>query len=488
MYRKEIPDGFPKNFLWGGATAANQLEGAWNVGGKGLTTAEVVKKASSRTDLSEMNVVTKESIAEAIDDKTDELYPKRRGIDFYHHYKEDIALFAEMGFKAFRMSIAWARIFPNGDDKTPNEEGLKFYDSVFSECKKHGIEPVVTISHYEMPLALTLKQNSWADRKTIDAFVRYAETVFKRYKGIVKYWMTFNEINAATWGFMGTGAVDSNLSTPEQLNLRYQALHHQFVASAKAVQIGHKIDPENKIGCMIARMQTYPKTCNPSDVRAAQLQDELNLFFTDVQVRGEYPEYMNRYFKENGIELSMKPEDEDEIKKGTVDYLGFSYYMSTVTSGDSKVEKASGNFAMGELNPYLEASDWGWQIDPVGLRVTLNEYWDRYRVPLFIVENGLGALDKVDEDGQIHDPYRIDYMKKHIIQMKEAIKDGVDLMGYTMWGPIDLISASTSEMSKRYGFIYVDQDDEGNGTLKRYKKDSFYWYKKVIASNGKDLD
>ena len=435
-----------------------------------------------------MNAVTKESIQEALNDKTDKLYPKRRGIDFYHHYKEDIKLFSEMGFKAFRLSIAWARIFPNGDDTAPNKAGLEFYEDLFKECHKYGIEPVVTISHYEMPLALTLKQNGWASRKTIDAYVRYAETIFKRYQGLVRYWMTFNAINAAAWGFTGTGAVDSDLDSKAQLNLRYQALHHQFVASARTVELGHRIDPDNKIGCMIARSQTYPKTCNPADVRAAQLQDQLNLFFSDVQVRGEYPEYMNRYFADNGIELNMEPGDEAELSRGTVDYLGFSYYMSTVTSANQKPEKATGNFAFGEKNPYLETSDWGWQIDPIGLRVSLNEYWDRYRCPLFVVENGLGAEDKLEADGSVHDTYRIDYLRKHIQEMKEAVKDGVELMGYTMWGPIDLISASTSEMSKRYGFIYVDQDDDGNGSLKRLRKDSFYWYQKVIQSNGEDLD
>ena len=486
MYQANIPTTFPAGFLWGGATAANQLEGAWNVDGKGLTTAEVVKKAKNHQEFS-MNAVTKETLAAAIADKTDKLYPKRRGIDFYHRYKEDIALFAEMGFKAFRLSIAWARIFPNGDEEKPNEAGLAFYDKLFAECHKYGIEPVVTISHYEMPLGLTLKQNGWASRDTIDAYVRYAKVLFERYKGQVKYWMTFNEINASTWGFTGTGALDDELSGQEAMQLRYQALHHQFLASAQAVKIGHQINPENQIGCMIARMQTYPKTCNPADVRAAQLQDQLNLFFTDIQVRGEYPNYMNRYFAENNIKLQMAENDQALLKEGCVDYLGFSYYMSTVTSAASQVEKASGNFALGEANPYLEASDWGWQIDPVGLRVTLNEYWDRYQMPLFIVENGLGALDKLEADGSIHDSYRIDYLRKHIIQMQEAIKDGVQLIGYTMWGPIDLISASTSEMSKRYGFIYVDQDDDGNGSLKRYKKDSFYWYKKVIASNGQDL-
>jgi len=408
-------------------------------------------------------------------------------VDFYHHYKEDIALFAEMGFKAFRMSIAWARIFPKGDETTPNEAGLKFYDDVFAECHKYGIEPVVTISHYEMPLGLTLKQNGWASRTTIADFTRYTEALFKRYKGIVKYWMTFNEINASTWGFMGTGAVDSDLDAAAQTQLRYQALHHEFVASALAVQQCHQIDPEAKIGSMLARMQTYPNTPNPADVRAAQLQDQLNLFFTDVQVRGEYPEYMNRYFVENGVELQLAPDDEAILKAGKVDYLSFSYYMSTVTSASDNIEKASGNLNMGGKNPYLKASDWGWQIDPVGLRISLNEFWDRYRVPLFIVENGLGAADQLTADGKVHDEYRIDYLRLHIEEMKEAIKDGVDLIGYTTWGPIDLISASTSEMSKRYGFIYVDQDDDGQGSLKRIRKDSFDWYKKVIASNGEDL-
>ncbi|BDR56805.1 glycoside hydrolase family 1 protein [Xylocopilactobacillus apis] len=488
MYSKDVPTGFPKGFLWGGATAANQIEGAWNVDGKGLTTAEAVKKAQNHLVLS-MNDVSKSSIEEAIADQTDEMYPKRRGIDFYHHYKEDIKLFAEMGFKVFRISIAWARIFPNGNDAEPNEAGLKFYDNVFKECHKYGIEPVVTISHYEMPLNLTVQQNGWASRKTIEDFTRYTKVLFNRYRGVVKYWMTFNEINAIIGGYTGTGAVDNELSLTEQGQLRYQAVHHQFVASAMAVKQCHEIDPEAKIGCMLARMQTYPKSSNPSDVRAAQLQDQLNLFFTDVQVRGAYPEYMNRYFKENGIEIKMEPDDEKIIMAGKVDYLGFSYYMTSITTASEHVEKFTGNFVAGsEKNPYLETSDWGWQIDPIGLRITLNEFWDRYRVPLFIVENGLGAEDKMTLDHKVHDTYRIAYLRKHIEQMREAIKDGVKLMGYTTWGPIDLISFSTSEMSKRYGFIYVDQDDEGNGSLKRYKKDSFYWYKKVIASNGEDLD
>ena len=480
-----MPSGFSKDFLWGGATSASQIEGAWNVDGKGLTTAEVVKKAKSRKEMS-MNMVTEDSIKEAILDKTDTLYPKRRGIDFYHHYKEDIKLFSEMGFKAFRLSIAWARIFPNGDENEPNEAGLSFYDKVFDELNKYSIEPVVTLSHYEMPIQLTLKQNGWASRKTIEYFNHFTETVFKRYKSKVKYWITFNEINTGTIGFHETGALDDNLDHKKQLQLRYQALHHQFVASAKAVKQCHEINPNAKIGCMLARTQTYAKTCSPEDVRAAQIENEKNLFFTDVQVRGEYPEYMNRYFAENNIKINMEPEDEKLIKAYPSDFLSFSYYMSTITSSNQD-EVTIGNMATGERNPYLEESDWGWQIDPIGLRITLNDFWDRYHVPLFVVENGLGAFDKISKDGKIHDDYRIDYIRKHVLQMKEAVKDGVQLMGYLVWGPIDLISFSTSEMSKRYGFIYVDQDDEGNGSLKRSKKDSFEWYKKVIESNGRDL-
>lgn len=487
MYKKDFPQTFKPGFLWGGATAANQVEGGWNRDGKGLTTAEVVRKADDRKNFS-LSDVTPASLQQAITDKTDEFYPKRRGVDFYDHYKEDIALFAEMGFKAYRLSIAWSRIFPNGDDQEPNEAGLAFYDRVFDELAKYQIEPVVTLSHYEMPLHLTVKQNGWASRQTVDEFLKYTNVVFKRYQNKVKYWLTFNEINSTTFGFMGTGAVDAELSTSEKLQLRYQALHHQFVASALAVQQGHEINPDFQIGCMLARMQTYPASPNPADVRAAQASDDSNLFFTDVQVRGEYPEYMNRFFAENNIELQMESDDQAILKAGKVDFLSFSYYMSTVTSDSNSGDQSMGNLVFGEKNPYLKTSDWGWQIDPTGLRITLNTFWDRYRVPLFIVENGLGAEDQLSADGQIHDQYRIEYLREHIQQMKEAVQDGVDLMGYTMWGPIDLISASTSEMSKRYGFIYVDQDDEGQGSLQRMRKDSFSWYQKVIQSNGEDLD
>lgn len=483
-YSKQIPTGFPTDFLWGGATSASQFEGGWNLDNKGLTQAEVTPKSEDRR----MNIAeaTLASIEAAVADTTDARYPKRRGVDFYHRYESDIALLAELGLKAFRLSIAWARIFPKGTESEPNEAGSAFYDKIFDTLNKYGIEPIVTLSHYEMPINLTIERNGWFDRKTIEDFTRYTEVVFQRYHDKVNYWMTFNEINAAQWGFHATGAVDFGLPENEQLSIRYQAIHHQFVASAIAVQQIHALDPDAKIGMMLARMQTYPLTPNPADVQAAQLADQLNLFFADVQVRGEYPEYMNRYFAAHDIVLDFAPEDEATLAAGKVDYMSFSYYTSSTTSVDTH-DVTDANMAMAGVNPYLKASDWGWQMDPVGLRITLNELWDRYRKPLFIVENGLGAVDELTSDGQIHDDYRIDYLQQHIEQMKEAIIDGVDLMGYTMWSPIDLISFSTSEMSKRYGVIYVDQDDDGQGTLDRIKKDSFFWYQDVIKTNGENL-
>ncbi|EUJ48491.1 glycoside hydrolase family 1 protein [Listeria fleischmannii] len=483
----ELKTGFPKNFLWGGATAANQIEGAYNLDGKGLSTADMVKFVPKSERGNDFSLdVTKKEIDAILAGEIDARFPKRDGIDFYHHYKEDIALFAEMGFKTFRLSLNWARIFPNGDDTTPNEKGLAFYDSVFDELLKYDIEPLVTLSHYETPLNLTLKYNGWADRRVIGFFTHYAETVFKRYQNKVKYWLTFNEINVISLSpYTGGGVLVEDAENPLQLS--YQAAHHQFLASALATKLCHDIIPNSQVGCMLARMATYPATNNPDDVLKAQHENQMNLFFTDVHARGTYPTYMNRFFAENNIVIKKETGDDEILKEHTVDFISFSYYMSLSATVKPEGNRTAGNFMGGVKNEYLETSDWGWQIDPKGLRYTLNDLYTRYNLPLFIVENGLGAYDTVEDDGSIHDDYRIDYLRKHIEQMKEAIKDGVDLMGYTSWGPIDLISASTSEMSKRYGFIYVDQDDEGNGTLKRSKKDSFNWYKKVIASNGEDL-
>ncbi|HEM3575969.1 TPA: 6-phospho-beta-glucosidase [Streptococcus suis] len=480
---------FPKGFLWGGATAANQYEGGWNLGGRGPATSDtyIAVDPDKRKDMSHFGKpVSRADVEFALADQ-EGLYPKRWGSDFYHRYKEDIALFAEMGFKTFRLSIAWSRIFPKGDELEPNEEGLAFYDAVFNELNKYGIEPLVTLSHYEFPLHLALEYGGWKNRKVIEFFVRYAETVFKRYQGKVKYWLTFNEINILGMvGYLSGGLLFED--GKNDLEAMYQAVHHQFIASSLATKVAHEIDPENKVGCMLARMENYAATCNPDDVLAALKKDQENLFYTDVQVRRAYPSYMKRFFKENNIRVVFEPGDEAILKQYPVDFMSFSYYMTSITRALPDKDKATaGNLILGEANPYLEASDWGWQIDPVGLRITLNKLYDRYQVPLFIVENGLGALDKVEADGSIQDGYRISYLEKHIQQMYEAIEDGVELMGYTPWGCIDLVSASTSEMSKRYGFIYVDADDQGKGSFDRSRKVSFYWYKDVIASNGANV-
>ena len=494
----------PKDFLWGGALAAHQFEGGVLDTTKGLSVADVMTGG---------NVSTPRVITDGV--KEGLYYPNHIGIDFYHHYKEDIALFAEMGFKVFRLSIAWTRIFPTGMENEPNEAGLAFYDKVFDECLKYGIEPLVTISHYEMPYALIEKYNGWEARECIDYFLNYCKAIFERYQGKVKYWLTFNEINGGTTPLgnllsLGTvkGYEGKITEIPDDPKVRFQALHHQFVASAKAVKLAHEKYPEYLIGDMNVFMTKYPFTCNPEDVLATQKEMRImNWFCSDVQVRGEYPAYMERYFEENNIKITFEEGDEEIIASYPVDFITFSYYRSRVVSSE-ETEAAEkiidtntlegivnpylpktgwGNLVVSTKNPHLKASDWGWQIDPQGLHYSLNEIYDRYQIPVIVVENGLGAYDKLEEDGSIQDDYRIDYLRHHIKEMKEAVKDGVDLMGYTPWGCIDLVSASTGEMAKRYGFIYVEKYDDGTGTLARRKKKSFDWYKEVIASNGENL-
>ena len=480
--------GFPKGFLWGGATAANQFEGGWLEDGKGASVPDHIRGGT---------VSTPRLWDKEIDENI--YYPSHEATDFYHHYKEDIALYGEMGFKCYRMSINWARIYPTGMEETPNQKGLDFYHNVFAECKKYNIEPLVTISHYELPWGLSEKYNGWAGREVIDCYVRYAKTLFTEFKEEVTLWLTFNEINIGANSFgriMSLGMQGDDHApmfkmneTDEEKSERFTALHHQFVASALAVQAGHEINPENKIGCMIAGSMTYPFTCNPLDVKDAQNKMNMsNWFCGDVQVRGHYPYYAKRFFKDNNIVVKMEEGDEDILKKGTVDFYSFSYYMSSCASVDPEALKSAGNMFTGIKNPYLKASDWGWQIDPEGLRIYLNEVYGRYEVPLMIVENGLGANDERSEDGKFHDDYRINYLRDHIKAMEQAVEDGVDLMGYTMWGCTDLVSASTGEMKKRYGFVYVDRDNDGNGDMHRERKDSFYWYKKVCESNGEDVD
>lgn len=485
-----MPSPFPEGFLWGGAVAANQVEGAYNEDGKGLSTADVVKYCppGERKSLEELLSMSRTALDEAILDEGAGNYPKRRGIGFYHRYKEDIALFAEMGFKVFRLSISWPRIFPNGDEAVPNEAGLRFYDDVFDELRKYNIEPLVTISHYEMPVQLVTRYNGWASRELVELFLRYADTVFNRYKDKVKYWLTFNEINCTLKApFLGAGIILDGQMNEKQV--AFQALHHQFVASALAVKRGREINPQFQIGCMLARKLLYPYSCRPEDVVKAQAENQMAQFCSDVQVRGYYPSYIRRHLDQHGVSIEMLPGDEQILRENLVDFLSFSYYMSSVVSTDNAITaQTAGNLSAGLANPHLQTSDWGWQIDPIGLRVVLKEMHDRYQIPLFVVENGLGAADTVDENGNIQDDYRIEYLARHIAQMAEAVEEGVELMGYTSWGCIDLISASTSEMRKRYGYIYVDQDDDGNGTLARLRKKSFYWYKQVIASGGVNLE
>ena len=480
---------FPNNFYWGGATASNQCEGAWNIDGKGESCADHFTAGSLHTARRFTENIEKET-----------RYPSHEGIDHYRRYEEDICLFAEMGFKMYRMSINWTRIFPNGDDEKPNQTGLDHYRKVFELCKKYHIEPLVTLSHYEFPYSLTKKWNGWVDRRTIKCYVNFAETVMKEYKGLVKYWLTFNEINISLLGMgdiLSLGLqVDegdcllqrSENISPEKATQRFTALHHQFIASALTVIKAHEIDCENKVGCMIAGVVKYPFTCNPKDVYEAWYREQIENFYCgDVQVRGEYHPLTDRFLKSYGAKINKEPKDDEILKAGKVDFYSLSYYVSSCSSADPSKTMTTGNMAIGIRNPYLPSSEWGWQIDPDGLRYYLDSVYNRYKIPIMVVENGLGAKDELI-DGKVHDMYRIEYLRKHIEAINAAINDGTEVIGYTMWGCIDLVSASTGEMSKRYGFIYVDADDEGKGTFDRYKKDSFYWYKKVIASNGEDLE
>ena len=475
--------GFNKDFLWGGATAANQCEGAYNVGGRGLANVDVIPHGPDR-----FLVMTGKKKMLQLDEE--HYYPALKAIDMYHHYKEDIQLFAEMGFKVYRMSIAWTRIFPNGDEDTPNEEGLKFYEDLFKECRKHNIKPLVTITHFDFPIHLVKEYGGWKNRKVIEFYKNLVTVLFTRYKDLVEYWLTFNEINIIMHApFMGAGLLVEDSDNKEQE--QYLAIHHELVASAEATRIGREINPNNKIGCMLAAGAIYPYSCHPMDVRKAQQSEQMNYFFIDVQSRGAYPAYKLKEFERKGIDIGLTEDDKKMLRENTVDFISFSYYSSRCISANPEVlgNSSNGNMFGGVKNPHLSASEWGWQIDPLGLRITMNNLYDRYQKPLFIVENGLGAVDTPDENSYVEDDYRIAYLREHIKAMKEAVEeDGIELWGYTSWAPIDLVSASTGEMSKRYGYVYVDRDDKGLGSFKRSKKKSYYWYQKVIASNGENLE
>lgn len=470
---------FPENFLWGGPIAANQSEGGYREGGKGLTTVDMIPYGENRMPI-------KLGLVDSVELSEEEFYPSHQAIDFYHRYKEDIALLAEMGFKTFRMSIAWSRIFPRGDELEPNQAGIDFYRSVFEECHKYGIEPLVTLCHFDVPMHLVNEYGSWRNRKMIGFFERYARTCFEAFDGLVKYWLTFNEINILLHSpFSGAGLLFQEGENRDQV--KYQAAHHELVASALVTKIAHEINPENQVGCMLAGGNFYPYSCKPEDVFTAMQKDRENLFFIDVQSRGYYPSYAQKVFDEKGVKLEILEEDYETLKN-TVDFISFSYYASRCASAEMNANNTSeANVVKSIRNPHLPASDWGWVIDPLGLRITMNTLYDRYQKPLFLVENGLGAKDVPDVNGEVQDDYRIDYLRQHVEAMADAITDGVPLMGFTPWGCIDLVAASTGEMSKRYGFVYVDRDNLGNGTLNRTPKKSFHWYKRVIASNGTEL-
>lgn len=470
----------PQGFLWGGAMAACQCEGAWDVDGRGPSIQDL-RTSGSKTNRPRFTPELEPGVR----------YPFQEGIDFFHRYREDISLFAEMGFKALRLSISWSRLFPRGDEEEPNQNGVEFYRSVLTELRDHGIEPIVTISHYDMPWALARDYGGWTNRACISFFERLCRVLFTEYRGLATHWITFNEINvgvAFPGGGMMQGIVGQDSS--EGYSKNFQALHHQFVASAAAVKMAHEIDPNNRVGCMVASCPVYPRTCNPVDVLSAQQESEvLNYYCGDVMVRGEYPYYAERVWDDKNAQPPvMEPGDLELLQEGKVDFYSFSYYSSSCASGGDEEKTGVGNMTIGVSNPYLVPSEWGWQIDATGLRILMNDLYGRYQIPLMIVENGLGAKDELEPDGSIKDAYRIEYLREHIKALREAVKDGVELLGYTMWAPIDLVSASTGEMHKRYGFIYVDRHDDGTGTFERRRKESFYWYKKCIASNGEDLD
>ena len=475
---------FREDFLWGGATAANQCEGGFDKGGRGLANVDVAPYGKDR-----LAVITGKM--KMFDFDKEHFYPSKDAIEMYSYYKEDIKLFAEMGFKVYRMSIAWSRIFPKGDEDKPNEEGLKFYEDVFRECLKYNIKPLVTITHFDCPMHLIKEYGGWKNRKVIKFYENLCHAIFNRYKGLVEYWLTFNEINMILHApFMGAGLYFEEGENEEEI--KYQASHHELVASAIATKIAHEVDKNNKVGCMLAAGIYYPYSSKPEDVLAAQQKNDEMYFFVDIQARGKYPNYALKKFERENLNIKIEKEDLELLKKYTVDFISFSYYSTRCAAFDMG-KHAKGhekdNIMKDIKNPELKQTDWGWTVDPLGLRITLNDIYDRYQKPMFIVENGLGAYDKVDKNGYVEDDYRIDYLREHIKNMKDAVEiDGVDLLGFTTWGPIDLVSAGTGEMTKRYGFIYVDRDDFGNGTLKRSRKKSFYWYKKVIESNGEDLE
>lgn len=487
-----------RKLMWGGSISAAQCEGAWNEAGKSPVEVDYADVSTSqhtfrkvlykdfdgnvRNDIFPCYNIVPEGGIERIESE-DTHYSNRMGIDFYNRYNEDIELFAEMGFQSLNLSISWARILPYGIEKGINQEGVNYYRSVLTKLKKHNIEPIVTLYKYDQPAILDDKYDGgWLNRGMIDEFLAFVKVCFTEFDDLVKYWITFNEIN-------GIGMIGHVLGNGSAQNA-YQISHHLMLASAKAVKLAHSINQDNQVGCMIYQNTTYPLTPDPADsldiIKKTQFGTH---YFGDTMVRGYYPSYAEKMWEEKNVVIKMESDDQTILMAGKVDYYAFSCYSSSCsTTHPQETEEVVGNLSMGLKNPYLKQSEWGWTIDPYVLKITLHQLYDRYQIPLMIVENGLGGVDQLEKDGSIHDPYRIDYLRENIKGMLEAVDEGVDLLSYNSWGCIDLVAASTGQISKRYGYIYVDLDDYGKGTMRRYKKDSFYWYKKVIASNGQDLE
>lgn len=468
------------SILWGGATSASQYEGGWQEGNRGMDTQDCrpyQKRSSNATTTTRLLTQTTIDQAKAV--SVDSGYPFRKGSDGYHHIHEDMDLLEELGLDIYRLSISWSRLYPKGDEEEPNPEGIAYYNQIFNRIRNNNMKVFLTMNHYAVPLYLVEHYGGWTNRKLITFYLRFAKTVFEQWGDCIDYYLPFNEINAGYFSpYNGVGLVRKE-DSPYDQSLVFQSLHHQFVASAKVIQLGHEM-VKGSFGCMIACFCYYPYSCKPEDNMKLINEENVNQWFCmDVLSRGAYPHYIWRFFEERGIHIEISAEDKQVLKDHTADFVSISYYQSSVISVEEK-EKTAGNLVVSTINPYLKATKWGWQIDPIGLRISLNKVYDRYQKPVFISENGLGSEDILDANNHIHDAYRIAYLQEHFEQIHEAVKDGVEVLGYIMWGIIDIVSAGSCEMEKRYGVIYVDADNEGNGSYARYKKDSFAWYQNYI--------
>lgn len=470
---------FPDGFLWGAATSAYQVEGAALEDGKKKSQQDILNIKPGLCDASVAS-------------------------DHYHRYKEDVALMKELGMNCYRFSIAWARIFPDGVGEA-NPKGVAFYHNLIDELLANGITPIPTLYHYDMPMTLVEKYDGWISRQSVADYEYYAKFVISEYGPKVKYWLTINEQSIIVQYWTQKCLIpEQYLNDPQ---IKYQINHHMNLAHAISCKLVHELVPGGQVGAAIGYSPIYPLSCKSEDNMAAQNANDLrNYFYTDVYFQGHYNKAAFCYLEKNGLAPRMEPGDEALFKEGYSDFLALNYYSSdtaTMPPKDAKRRMSGYNptgikgqmegfetqpgFYMLAQNPTLETTDWDWTIDPMGLQYILRDLYTRYNKPLMITENGMGAYDKMDEDGKIHDEYRISYLKEHIKAMKHAMNEGVEVISYNPWSFIDLISTSNG-FKKRYGFVYVNRTDDDLKDLNRYKKESFYWYQKVIKSNGTILD